>query len=150
VDSRLYGNPELADRMWHIQFADKIDQVAEKMLKLPQAQDSPIFEAIQSVAVTAFGTPKADKAQNKRLVIFSDMIHYTSQLSMYQGAPAFDRFKQTPYYPKVKPALRDAKVDIYLIVRETRRDVQKPALYKFWVDFVAAGDGYLRNWEPMQ
>jgi hypothetical protein len=150
VDNRLYGNPELADRIWRIQFANKIDQVAGEMLKLPRAENSPIFEAIQSVTVTAFGTPMAEKSDFKRLVIISDMIHYTSQLSMYQGAPTFDRFKQTPYYTKVKPLLRDAKVDVYLIVRDTRRSVQQPPLYKFWVEYFAGGDGYLRNWEPMQ
>jgi hypothetical protein len=143
VDNRLYGNPELADRMWRKQFGDE-------MLKLPQSNESPIFEAIQSVAVTSFGTPKAEKAAEKRLVIVSDMLHNTAQLKMYLGVPAFDRFKQTNYFVKVKPLLRNAQVDVYLIVRDTRRNLQQPPLYKFWVDFLAAGDGFLRNWEPLQ
>jgi len=150
VDSHLYGNPELADRLWQRNFAGKLDAVLGELTKLPQESISPVFEGIQSVAVTAFGGAMAERAPDKRLVLISDMIQHTPELSMYQGAPAFDRFKATQYYLRVKPFLRDAKVDVYLIVRETRRNVQQPALYQFWAEYAAAGDGFLRNWEPMQ
>lgn len=150
VDNRLYGNPERADRLWRRQFADKIDAVIGDLQKLPQQDSSPILEGIQSVAVTAFGTPLAERAAERRLIIFSDMIHHTSELSMYQGAPAFERFKAAQYYLRTKPTLRGANVDIYLIVRETRRNVQQPPLYKFWVEYSASAEGFLRNWEPLQ
>jgi hypothetical protein len=83
-------------------------------------------------------------------VLVSDMIHHGPQLSMYQGAPEFSKFKQTPLFATSKPMLRGAQIDVYLIVRETQRNVQRPPLYRFWVEFMAAGDGYLRNWEPLQ
>jgi hypothetical protein len=150
VDSRIYGNPELADRLWRKQFADKVDGVLSSLLNMPEAETSPIFEAIQSVAVTAFGTPIAESAREKTLVVVSDMIQHTAELSLYRGAPPFERFKTTQYYLRVKPFLKGANVDVDLIVRETRREVQKPPLYKFWVDFIAASGGYLRDWKPMQ
>jgi hypothetical protein len=150
VSSWLYGNPELADHLWQKQFADKVDKVLNDIQNLPQGSNSPLLEGIQSVAVTAFGAPTVKTTADKRLVIISDMIHYTTDLSMYQGAPAFDRFKTTQYYTKIKPFLRGANVDIFLIVRDTRRNVQQPPLLKFWVDFFAASDGYLRSWDPLQ
>jgi hypothetical protein len=150
VDNRLYGNPDLADRLWNRQFADKINPTFKKLLDLQPQENSPLLEAIQSVAVTAFGTPIAELATKRHMVLVSDMIHHTTDLSLYQGAPEFSRFKATPYYLRIKPTLRDADVDVFLIVRETRKNIQQPPLYKFWVEHISSGEGYLRNWEPLQ
>jgi hypothetical protein len=150
VNSKFYGNPQLADRLWRQEFGDRVDGIIGRIEKLAPQDNSPLFEAIQSVAVTAFGTPLAESARSKHLIIFSDMIHYTRELSMYDGAPPFQKFASSPYYARVRPDLRRATFDVYLIVRETRKSVQSPALYKFWVDYAAAADGYLSNWEPVQ
>jgi len=150
VSNRILGNPELADRLWKREFADKLDAVLTDIQNLHPQSNSPILEALQSVAVTAFGLPLAEGATDKRLIIISDMIHHTSDLSMYGGPPMFDRFKETPYYLRVKPYLRHAKLDVYLIVRETARNAQQPALYKFWVEYAAASQGFIQKWEPLQ
>jgi hypothetical protein len=150
VSSRLYGNPELADKIWHRTFGDKIDQIIGGLQKLPAQDNSPILEGIQSVTVTAFGTPIARDAEEKRLVIVSDMIQHTGEYSFYQGAPKFSAFKGTEYFLRVKPEMRGAKADIFLIVRATKRNVQQPPLYQFWVDYFEASDGDLRDWEPLQ
>jgi hypothetical protein len=150
VDSRIYGNPELADRIWQKQFGQKLDAVISRLTSAEETDASPIFEGIQSVAVTAFGSPSAQGASDKKLVIVSDMIQHSGDLSMYKTVPKFETFKTSQYYMRVKPLLRGANVDIDLIVRETRKDVQKPELYKFWVSYLGASDGFLQNWEPMQ
>ena len=150
VDSRLYGNPELADRLWNKRFASKVDAVIADISNLPRQDNSPLLEGIQSVAVTAFGTPDAEHAAKKRIVIFSDMIHNTPKMSMYRGAPNFKSFKNSQYYLRIKPTLRGASVDVYLIVRETMKNVQQPPLYKFWVEQIANGGGFLRDWTPLQ
>ena len=150
VSSPLSGNAQLADRIWQKQFADKIDAIIAKVETLPPEQNSPILEAIQSVSVTGFGAPTAQTAASKRLILVSDMLHYTPELSMYNGAPQFDEFRASQYYLRVKPDLRGAKVDVYLIVRETKHAAQQPPLYKFWTDYFDAAGGYLRGWEPLQ
>ena len=150
VDSRISGNPELADRVWKKHFADKVDSVVTELQNILPQESSPILEGIQSVAVTALGSELGDASPEKRIVLLSDMIHHTSDLSMYQGAPNFNNFKNTQYYLRIKPLLRGAKVDVFLIVRDTRRNVQQPPLYKFWLEFMAASGGFLRNWEPLQ
>ncbi len=141
VDSSIYGNPALAD---------KVDSVVAEVQDIQPQDNSAVLEGIQSVGVTAFGSPSANLASDKRLVIISDMIHHTRELSMYQGAPAFLSFKETQYYLRIKQSLRGAKVDVFLIVRDTRRNVQQPPLYKFWVELIASSNGFLRNWEPLQ
>lgn len=150
VDSRLYGNPELADKIWRERFATEVDAVIKQLEDAVPQESSPIFEGIQSVAVTSFGTPLGERVSRKRLVLISDMIHHTPQLSVYQGAPEVRTFRETPYYARTKPMLRGANVDVFLIVRDTRRDVQSPALYRFWVEYFQSAEGYLRNWEPLQ
>lgn len=150
IASPLYGNPELADRIWHKKFANRIDNVVNEIRKLPDAQLSPLFEGIQSVAVTAFGAPLAEHAKDKRLIVISDMLQNTRDLSMYGAVPAFSDFKATPYHARVRPSLRDVNVDIYIIARDTRHNVQKPPLYAFWVDYFDDAGGYLRNWKPLQ
>lgn len=92
VDSRLYGNPELADRTWKKRFGEKVDGVVADLQRAAQQETSPLFEGVQSVAVTAFGKSLSEGARDKRVVIFSDMIHHTSDLSMYQGAPVLNGF----------------------------------------------------------
>jgi hypothetical protein len=150
VDSRWYGNPELADKEWQKKFASKLGEVIEGVRNIKPADASPLLEGIQSVAVTAFGVPLAAKAKERRIIIISDMIHHTSELSMFQGAPEFEKFKGTPYYLRTKSTLRGAQIDVGLIVRETRKNVQQPKLYQFWVKWVDDSDGYLRDWDPLQ
>ena len=150
VSNKFYGNPDLADRIWRQQFGERVDAIIEQIEKLPAQANSPLLEGIQSVAVTAFGVPMAESARDKRLIIVSDMIHNGSSLSMYNGAPSFDQFALGSYFPTIRPDLRGARVDVFLIVRDTRRMVQTPALYKFWVDYAARANGYLTNWEPVQ
>lgn len=150
IESRMTGTPELADRVWHTKFASKVDEVAEELLKTPEAKYSPIFEAIQSVAVTAFGSPMAENAQAKRLLIISDLIQHTTEFSLYQGAPPFDQVKDSQYFQRIRPSLRGADVDVSLILRETRKDILKPTFLAFWSGYFKKGGGQLDHWEPMQ
>lgn len=150
VTSELYGNAALANRMWKETFASRVDAVIAKIQSLPPNDSSPLFEGIQSVAVTAFGSPQVSAGASKRLVIVSDMLPFTPEFSMYAGAPDFQDFEQTQYFARVKPSLEDAQIDVYLIVRETRRNAQRPALYKFWVNYFDRAHAYLRDWEPLQ
>lgn len=150
VVSGWSGNSELADRRWKIMFADRVDHVIEELQNIPPREGSPILEGLQSVAVTALGAPLALSAPDKRILIVSDMIHHTPEFSMYQGAPSFDQFKNGQYYRRVRASLREAKVEVSLIVRETRRDVQQPPLYRFWLEMTTASNGYLQHWEPLQ
>jgi hypothetical protein len=150
VDSSLYGNPDLANREWKLKFADKVDEIVRQLRETKVGDSSPLLEGLQSVAVTSFGPASRQKVENKRVVVLSDMIHNTPALNLYQGAPSARSFIGTPYYAKTRASLRGAAVDVFLIVRDTARQVQQPTLYKFWVDLIQASDGFLKTWEPLQ
>ncbi|PJI42428.1 hypothetical protein [Ferrovibrio sp.] len=148
VDSRFYGNPDLANKRYHQLFEAKLDEVIEGLKKLPQQNNSPIFEGLQSVAVTSLGTPRAVPAK-KRIIIISDFIHHTRQHSMYQGVQSFKQFRTTNYYPQIKPDLAGASVDYFVIPRDTMRRVQQPPLVEFWFEFTAAANGVVGEWNPI-
>jgi hypothetical protein len=150
VSSFVTGNAELSDRIWKERFGQKIDAIITKIQQVPQEDNSPIFEGIQSVSVTAFDPPLAVSSSHKTLVIVSDMLHYTPELSMYAGAPEFSKFGATQYFVRNKTDLHGADVDVYLIVRETRKNAQQPPLYQFWVDYFEANQGSLRDWVLLQ
>jgi hypothetical protein len=149
VDSKLYGNPELANKNFNLKFAAKLDDVIDNLKKLPQQNNSPIFEGLQSVAVTSLGTPQVSSAK-KRVIIISDFIHHTSQHSMYQGVQSFKQFRTSAYYPQIKPQLAGAKVDYFVIARETMRRVQQQPLVDFWFEFTEASNGVVGEWNPAQ
>jgi hypothetical protein len=150
VTSEITGNSAMADRLWTKGFGTKVDRVIDQLATIQPQETSPVLEGLQSVAVTAFGRPEAASAETRKLIVVSDMLHHTPGLSMYQGAPVFEEVKDQQYLRSTRPSLRGADVDVYLVVRATRRDAQQPPLYKFWVDLFGYSDGYLKAWEPLQ
>jgi hypothetical protein len=149
--NNITENPDLADRNWKRLFGDKIDAAIHNTSTLSPANESPLLEGIQSVAVTAFSSSLAQQATTeKTLIIVSDMIHHTTDLSMYGGAPQFQTFAKTPYWARVRSSLGDVHVKVLLLVRDTRRNVQQPPLLDFWASYAAAGGGSLDHWKPAQ
>jgi len=148
--NNITENPDLADRDWKRLFGDKIDAVIGSTATLPPANESPLLEGIQSVALTAFGDALSQASPNKTLIVVSDMIHHTGELSMYGGAPPFEAFAKTPYWARVHPSLERVELKVLLLVRDTRRNVQQPPLLDFWARYAAAAGGSLEHWKPAQ
>jgi hypothetical protein len=149
--NNITENPDLADRNWKRLFGDKIDAVIRSTATISPANESPLLEGIQSVALTAFGGSLSQQETTiKTLIVVSDMIHHTDNLSMYAGAPQFDTFAKTPYWAKIHPSLEDVRIEIRLLVRDTRRNVQQPPLLDFWARYAVAAGGSLEDWKPAQ
>jgi hypothetical protein len=150
VSSKLTGNPDLAERRWREQFASRVDDVLEKLIKMKPQEASPIFEAIQSIAVTALNNPKAEKAGIHQLIIASDFIQYGPKLSMYKGAPDYEKFKATQYYRDIRAKLYGVDVSLYWIPRDTKKDVQTPRFRDFWREYIRDCGGSTKDWIALQ
>ena len=100
--NRIYQNPELARKRWEQDFADMLSTKLDALLESPDSASSPIFEAIQAVAVRAFGKPSYDGVA-KRLIVVSDLLQNVpgkgSSGSHYRGVPDFDEFRSSPSPP---------------------------------------------------
>jgi hypothetical protein len=129
--SQWTENPTLIERRWSRGFIAPTKAAIGKALHSEDAQVSPLFEAIQSIAVTAFQPARA--ARTKRLIIVSDMLHNTTQLSQYGSSVSFDEFRRTPYYRKVRAELNGIEVQIFYLRRDT--PAQGRQHIEFWQDY---------------
>ena len=117
--SQIYQNPELARKKWH-GFADQAHApTSTEQISAPRMTTSPIFEAIQATALRTFGKPEYDGLP-KHLVIVSDLMqNVPGGLSMYRAVPAFDKFKNTRYFSRVRADLDGVSVLLYYLIRST-------------------------------
>jgi hypothetical protein len=134
--NRLYQNPELARRRW-VAFEDTVGQALGRQMSSPSYSASPIFEAIQAMALRSFGNPAYDVVP-KRLVIVSDLLqNVPGGLNMYDGLPAFGAFKNGAYFARVGADLRGVTVRIYYLVRPGST-IQGRTHAEFWNQYFLA------------
>lgn len=113
----------------------------------PRPSDiSPIFEMLQLVGLNGF--QKHDVPGERRLLIVSDMLQNTPQLSMYKGPVDYAAFAPTDYAKRTQPDLRGVKVELYYLMNkpqiQTRRNLQ------FWEDFFEKAGARVDLVRPME
>ena len=129
--NRLYQNPDLARQRWQDDFLGQLNPILKNKLSAPASPQSPIFEAIQSVAVGTFGAPSYDGV-SKRLIIISDLIQYVPGVaSHYQRVPDAEKFLESPYFNKVRSDLLKVAVEVIYIER-TEVEHQGGKHIDFW------------------
>jgi hypothetical protein len=138
--NRVYQNPELARKRWEQDFAGVLSAKLEALLAAPESASSPIYEAIQAVAVRSFGNPSYD-GRAKRLVVVSDLLQNVpgkgSGGSHYRGVPDFDAFRSSPYFSEVRADLSGVHVHLYYMNRSDQR-TQGSEHIRFWEDYFGA------------
>ncbi|HEX6994596.1 MAG TPA: hypothetical protein VF339_10680 [Gammaproteobacteria bacterium] len=135
--NRLYQNPELARRRWERDFADALRAKLDELLEAPDSASSPIFEAVQAVAVRLFGRPEHDGVP-KRLIVVSDLLqNVPGKSSHYRGVPAFDEFRSSAYFSEVRADLRGVRVDIFYMNR-SGQSAQGAEHIRFWDQYFGA------------
>jgi hypothetical protein len=133
--SPIYQNPDLAKQRWRA-FLSKLRDQLGLLMKEPESQTSPIFEAVQAVALRTFGQSKYDGLP-KRLIIVSDLLqNVPGKMVQYQAAPSFDEFRRTPYFAEIRANLSQVVVTVLYLVRP--RPQKWPDHYRFWEQYFAA------------
>ncbi|HEV8456188.1 MAG TPA: hypothetical protein VGQ24_14915 [Gemmatimonadales bacterium] len=134
--SKIYQNPQLAKKKWD-SFAAKLRTDINHQIEAPAHATSPIFEAIQATALRTFGKPDYDGLP-KHLVIVSDLLqHVPGGLSMYEGVPSFESFKNTPYFSRVRSDLEGVSVLVYYLVRPGVKEQDRKHI-GFWEEYFQA------------
>ncbi len=134
--SSIDANPQLVERRWKEAFDKPLDGILKKLLSAPGAKESPILESIQSIAVTAFNKPSSEKA-TKQLIIASDMIHYTSEFSLYQPPAEYATLREKDYFKKMRSHLQDVDVEVLMFRRTNGLKVQNKEFIDFWDAFLS-------------
>ncbi len=136
--SELYQNPRLALERWERDFASTLDTAIAKLLGTPESATSPIFEAIQAVALRTFDDPKLDQVHDRRLVLVSDLMqNVPGKLRMYDAIPAFETFAATPYWLDVKADLKSTDVTILYLQRPSSQRLWQSQV-EFWSRYFEA------------
>lgn len=130
--SPLTGNPRVTERQWHERFDGPVQQLLTKLAHPGSQPTSPILESIQSVALTALA-PLPEQIGQKRLIIASDMLQNTAELSQYRQETPFAEFKGTGYYRRIRPDLRGVDVEIIYVRREGPH--QGARHIEFWQEY---------------
>jgi hypothetical protein len=135
--NRVYQNPELARKRWEQDFAAVLSSKLDELLAAPDSASSPIFEAIQAVAVRSFNKPEYDGVP-KRLIVVSDLLQNVpakgAGASHYRGVPDFEAFKASPYFSQVRADLNAVRVHLYYMNRSDQT-VQGAEHIRFWESY---------------
>lgn len=141
---------------WRDGFEKPLQDVLAKMLVTTPSQSTPLLEAIQSVSVLSFGPLRANEKTSakppipKRLVIISDLLQHSNNLSLYSKPPSLEQYLKSEAYRKVRADLRDIDVQILLIRRQTKQNAQSTDLTNFWESLIPAQGGRIVHFKPLE
>lgn len=129
-------NYDMMQRDYNDKFRSPLESNLRTLLDGPNDTVSPIVEAIQVSVVSAF-RPR-DAAIPRRLVIVSDMMQNSSDLSFYPPpTPDYEIFTRNPAYSTLRVDLSSVEVTVFLLAR---RDTGGPGasrqLKQFWEDYL--------------
>jgi hypothetical protein len=130
--STLTSNPRLIKEKWDQRFSQPLEALFTKMLSTPSADESPILESIQSVAVTAFGS-LSESTTSRHLIVISDMLQNVPEYSQYKQSGTFEELRRTQYYRRVSADLRGVEVELYYLRRNNT--LQGAKHIEFWEQY---------------
>jgi hypothetical protein len=91
-------------------FRDPMIQLGDGLVAVKPSKYSPIFEMLQLVGINGFQLEAV--VGPKKLIVFSDMLHNTPQLSMFRGVPDFIAYEKSEYGRKTIPSLAGVEVEL--------------------------------------
>lgn len=131
----LYQNPREIKRKFEKNFAAPLRQTIDGLAALPKQDRSPIIEMVRSVALSS----DFDSAQERRLIIVSDMLQHTDDYSHYGGAADYDAWRQTAHAKEfLDLSLSGVDVQIWYVKRADLGGVQTRGHIDFWEKFFNA------------
>lgn len=145
-------NARLMKKKWTKEFSEKLDREIDRVMAAKAAAQSPIMEAIQAIALQSFGNTQTVRAEEKRLILVSDMIQHSTALSQFKGVAAgsFEKFAKTDGYRKVRADLTGVNVEIFYLHRTVAKNIQTPEHLTFWEQFIRDSAGRLTRFLPIE
>ena len=118
------------------EYASVFDQALHSLLKQSPADQSPIIESIQSVAIEMSSVD----SESKRIVVISDLIQHSKRLSFYRQSPAISDYENTQ--KKVGGGFADLRGTSirFMVIPRALPNGSKSDLKRFWMDWIRRGD----------
>ena len=125
----LVGNPRQVKRLWQEGFEKPLEHEISQLLDASPEKESQIMESIQSVVLTSLSEPSV-RDKPKKLIVVSDLMQHTSNLSLYHGTVDANSFVKIKSFDRVKSDLRDIDISVWMLARENALNRSK--LADFW------------------
>ena len=132
-------NEQFLQRHFEKKFGKPLEDALKQAIPGGGADHSPIMESLLDLA--ALPAFRRDK-DNRRLVIFSDLMQHSSSWSQYRQAKSFEDFRATPAGANLVPDLGNIELKLYYLMRlrDDGAPLQGQGHYPFWERyFEAAG-----------
>lgn len=127
--SELVGNPRHVEQRWREGFGQPLEREISQLLNASPENESPIMESIQSVVLTSLSEP-IDRDKPKKIIIVSDLMQHTSNVSLYRGTPVIDNIIQNKSFNHMKSDLRNIDINVWMLVRDNI--LSRPKLVSLW------------------
>jgi hypothetical protein len=128
----LTGNKRLTREHYEEKFKGPIEAMIAGMRSDGEADTSPIMEAVQAIAVRDFGAGRAK--EERRLIIVSDLMQHTGNLSLYRAPPDIQVFRKSIYGQKLESDLSGIETSVYLLHSSSGK--QTGEVVQFWLDWL--------------
>ncbi len=138
-------NPRLIRRRLEERFERPLEALFADLLEREEAPASPLMESVQSVAVSVLGRHEnADLP--KRLILVSDLMQNTRNLSFFRQSVDYDRFAATVGADALSTDLRGTAVEILFVQRAAHRRLgDTRGLVDFWERWIEDQGGTLNR-----
>jgi hypothetical protein len=130
--NKLVNNEKITKERYEAKFRAPIGTLLAGMLTDKEADTSPIMEAVQAMSVREF-EPLKDGAR-RQLIIVSDLMQHTPDLSLYKPAPEIGAFRRTAYGRKIESDLHGVETRVYLLTSSSSK--QTGEVVQFWLDWL--------------
>lgn len=138
------GDKATVQKQWDEGFDKPLTDAFDLIASASPADQSPILESIQSVALTELQRPGQDNIP-KRLIVASDLLQNTGAISFYGGTPDGRAFVDSPAFRRVRTNLRDVEVELWMLERSDSATTQPRALADLWTQIINAEGGDIQR-----
>jgi len=142
--SSATGDPASVQKQWDEGFDAPLSAAFNRLDSATGADQSPILESIQSVALTELQKPGQEKLP-KRLIVASDLLQNTADLSFYRGLPEPKAFTDGAAFRRVRTDLRGVEVELWMLERSDAATTQPRSLADLWERIIGAEGGDVRR-----
>lgn len=140
--NEVSGNPAKLEAMHKTQFVAPVQAAFAQLTTASEALRSPILESIQSINLTELQRGVA-KGGKKKLIVASDLLQHTQDISFYKVMPDADELVDTSAFGRVRTDLRGTEVELWMLQRADFRSTQPRRLPELWERLIEAQGGRL-------
>jgi hypothetical protein len=121
---------KLWQKRFDSEFREPLLRAAPAMAPKEPAARSPILQMLQIVALNF---EKRETRGERRLIVVSDLIQNTSELSLYRELPDYEQYRQRTEARRLRARLPEVRVETYLLLNTPQ--LQNRKFLKFWEDY---------------